>query len=142
MTPHELLKLAGDVIAERGVNYGGIEDNFQLIADLASLRLGRDFHPYEIAIILACVKNARAFASPNHLDSHVDAMNYEMFAATFAEDYIASKEGSEVIGYQKKADRKVARASKPTRSAKLPVVSDKLSELTSLRETSQFPRGA
>jgi hypothetical protein len=69
-------------------------------------------------------------------------MNYEMFAATFAEDYIMSKQGSEVIGYQKKANRKVAQASKPARSAKLPVVSDKLSELTSLRETSQFTRGA
>jgi hypothetical protein len=142
MTPHELLKLAGDVIAERGANYGGIEDNFQLISDLASLRLGRDFHPYEIAVIMACVKNARAFASPNHLDSHVDAMNYEMFAATFAEDYIMSKQGSEAIAYQKKADRKPAKASKPARAAKLPVVSDKLSELTSFREAPQFPRGA
>lgn len=141
MTPHELLKLAGDVISERGANYGGIEDNFQLIADLASLRLGRDFHPYEIAIIMACVKNARAFASPNHLDSHVDAMNYEMFAATFAEDYIISKQGTEVIEYQKKADRKVARASKPTRAAKFPVVSDKLGEMTSFRQGSEFSGG-
>jgi hypothetical protein len=147
MTPHELLKLAGDVIAERGANYGGIEDNFQLIADLSSLRLGRNFHPYEIAVIMACVKNARAFSSPDHLDSHVDAMNYEMFAATFADNYMAwfattFEGGSEVIGYQKKADRKPAKVSKPTRAAKLPVVSDKLSELTSFRETSEFSRGA
>jgi len=141
MTPHELLKLAGDVISERGANYGGIEDNFQLISDLASLRLGRDFHPYEIAVIMACVKNARAFASPNHLDSHVDAMNYEMFAATFAEDYIQSKTGAEPIAYQKKVDRKVARASKPTRAAQLPVISDKLGKLTSLRQGSEFSGG-
>ena len=133
--------MAGDVISERGANYGGIEDNFQLISDLASLRLGRDFHPYEIAVIMACVKNARAFASPNHLDSHVDAMNYEMFAATFAEDYIMSKQGTEVIEYQKKADRKVARASKPTRAAQLPVISDKLGKLTSLRQGSEFSGG-
>jgi hypothetical protein len=53
-----------------------------------------------------------------------------------------SKQGSEVIGYQKKADRKPAKVSKPTRAAKLPVVSDKLSELTSFRETSEFSRGA
>ena len=65
-----------------------------------------------------------------------------LFAATFAEDYIMSKQGSEAIAYQKKADRKPAKASKPARAAKLPVVSDKLSELTSLRETSQFTRGA
>jgi len=141
MNPQELLYEAAQIIDQRGQGYGGIENNFQLAADLASLRLGREFHPYEIAIMLACVKNARAFASPAHLDSHVDAMNYEMFAATFAEDYIASKQGVETIEYQKKADRKVARASKPARGAKLPVISDKLSELTSLREPSEFARG-
>ena len=124
MTPQELLKLAGDVIAERGANYGGIEDNFQLISDLASLRLGRDFHPYEIAIILACVKNARAFASPAHLDSHVDAMNYEMFAATFAEDYLQSKAGTAAdIGYRRKKDLK------PTRRTELSIVDDQLGDL-------------
>ena len=110
---HELLKLADEIIQERGTKYGQVENNFQLIADLASLRLGRDFHPYEIAIILACVKNARAFASPSHLDSHVDAVNYELFAATFAEDYMASKNGTEYIEYQKKANRKPAKATKP-----------------------------
>ncbi len=124
MTPQELLKLAGDVIAERGANYGGIEDNFQLISDLASLRLGRDFHPYEIAIILACVKNARAFASPSHLDSHVDAVNYELFAATFAEDYLQSKAGTAAeIGYKRKKDLK------PARRAELSIVDDQLGDL-------------
>ena len=88
MNPQDLLRQASDIINSRGEGYGGIENNFQLAADLASLRLGRDFHPYEIAIMLACVKNARAFASPTHLDSHVDAVNYELFAATFAEDYM------------------------------------------------------
>lgn len=142
MTPHELLKFAGEIISERGTNYGDIENNFQLIADLASLRLGRDFHPYEIAIILACVKNARAFASPDHLDSHVDAVNYELFAATFAEDYAASKAGSEIIDYQKKMERKPAKTSKPARRAELPVVGDKLAELATLREPPEFLRGA
>lgn len=106
MNPHELLNQAANIISARGQNYGTAEDNFQLTADLASLRLGRDFHPYEIAVILACVKNARAFASPAHLDSHIDAVNYELFAATFADDYMASKAGAEHIEYKKKADRK------------------------------------
>lgn len=106
MNPHELLNQAANIISARGEGYGGIENNFQLTADLASLRLGREFHPYEIAIILACVKNARAFASPAHLDSHIDAVNYELFAATFADDYMASKAGTEHIEYKKKADRK------------------------------------
>lgn len=135
MTPQELLLDAANIIDQRGEGYGGIENNFQLAADLASLRLGRDFHPYEIAIILACVKNARAFASPNHLDSHVDAVNYELFAATFADDYVATKVGTEYIDYQKKVDRKPAKSVKPTRSTELPVVADKLSDLTIVRES-------
>ena len=45
MTPHDLLVQAADIIAQRGEGYGGIENNFQLAADLASLRLGRDIHP-------------------------------------------------------------------------------------------------
>ena len=102
-TPTELLRQAADIIAERGETYGGIENNFQLIADLASLRLGRDIHPFEVAIIMVCVKNARAFNDPTHLDSRVDAMNYEAFAGMFAADYIAQKAATGAnIGYKKK----------------------------------------
>lgn len=108
MTPQEILKTAHETIEARAVYYGGIEDNFQLISDLASLRLGRDFHPYEIAVIMACVKNARSFASPDHMDSHVDAVNFEAFAATFAADYVAAKAGTEHITYQKRRGRKKA----------------------------------
>ena len=118
MNPQELLYEAAKIIDQRGQGYGGIENNFQLAADLATLRLGREFHPYEIAIILACVKNARAFASPTHMDSHVDAVNYELFAATFAEDY-AQARGLQDVTYKAKRDLKAARA------AKLAVVDDK-----------------
>lgn len=129
MTPQELLKDASDIITQRGMNYGGIENNFQLIADLATLRLGRDFHPYEIAIIMACVKNARSFASPTHMDSHVDAVNYELFAATFADDYMQSKAGGNAeIAYKVKKDLK------PARRAELSVIDDKVSKLATLGE--------
>lgn len=103
---HDLLAMAGAVIDQRGANYGEIENNFQLIADIASLRLGRDIHPYEVAVILACVKNARNFASPDHLDSHIDAANYELFAATFAADY--AKNATAEIGFKRKAELKPA----------------------------------
>lgn len=128
MNPHDLLQQASEIISERGENYGGIEDNFQLIADLASLRLGRNIHPFEVAIIMVCVKNARAFSSPTHIDSRLDAMNYEAFAAMFANDYVQQKEGSG-IGYKKRADLKPAKKEdlKPTRRAELAVIDDKLS---------------
>jgi len=111
--PYDLLRQASEIISERGENYGGIEDNFQLIADLASLRLGRDIHPYEIAVIMVCVKNARAFSTPTHMDSRIDAMNYEAFAATFAQDYLDQKTAAGTdIGYKKKADLKPANVAK------------------------------
>ena len=60
--PYEMLTQAAELIQERGQNYGEIENNFQLIADLFSLRIGRPFHPYEACILLECVKDARMFA--------------------------------------------------------------------------------
>lgn len=130
MNPHDLLAQAADIVNQRGEGYGGIENNFQLAADIASLRLGRDFHPYEIAIIMAAVKNARAFASPAHLDSHIDAVNYELFAATFAEDYLQSKAGTAAeIGYKRRKDLK------PARRAELSVIDDQLGKLATLGET-------
>lgn len=114
LDPVSLLQMAQDVIAERGIDYGGIENNFQLIADLATLRLGRDFHPYEIAVIMACVKNARNFSVPDHLDSRVDGANYELFAAQFASDYIAQKAQSGAdLGYKKRTDLKPAEIATP-----------------------------
>lgn len=111
-TPYDLLRQASEIISQRGEIYGGIEDNFQLIADLASLRLGRDVHPLEVITIMVCVKNARAFSDPTHLDSRIDAINYEAFAAMFAEDYVAQKTASGAnIGYKKKVDLKPANVS-------------------------------
>lgn len=87
--PKDVLNAGISIINERGLSYGGIEENFTLIADMARLRLGREIHPYEIAIVMACVKMARLFANPAHLDSRIDAINYEAFAAMFASDYAA-----------------------------------------------------
>ncbi len=134
MNPHDLLQQASEIISERGENYGGIEDNFQLVADLASLRLGRDIHPFEVATIMVCVKNARAFSDPTHIDSRLDAMNYEAFAAMFANDYVNQKAATGAnIGYKKRANLTPAKKEelKPTRRAELAVIDDKLSRFGS-----------
>ena len=140
MNPHDLLQQASEIISERGENYGGIEDNFQLVADLASLRLGRDIHPFEVATIMVCVKNARAFSDPTHIDSRLDAMNYEAFAAMFANDYVSQKSSTGAnINYKKRTELKPAKKEelKPTRRAELAVVDDKLSRFGS-SEPPQF----
>ena len=134
MNPHDLLQQASEIISERGENYGGIEDNFQLVADLASLRLGRDIHPFEVATIMVCVKNARAFSDPTHIDSRLDAMNYEAFAAMFANDYVNQKAATGAnIGYKKRANLTPAKKEEltPTRRPELAVIDDKLSRFGS-----------
>lgn len=80
MTPIEVLKEANDLISERGESYGGIEDSFQRAASIASLKLNKKITPYEVAIILESVKDARRATSPDHYDSHVDGINYRAFA--------------------------------------------------------------
>ena len=103
--PQELLVKSAELIGERGSNYGGIENNFQLIADLFSLRIGKNFHPYEVAVLLDCVKHARAFANPVHMDNYLDSINYTAFAALFAQDYMDSGAASSPeIAYKKKTD--------------------------------------
>lgn len=91
MQPEDLLRQAADLIATRGQTYGDFRHNLQLAADISSLRLGRPVHAYEIAVILISTKNARAFVTPSHEDSHIDASVYEIFAQMLAEDYERSE---------------------------------------------------
>lgn len=106
--PYEMLTQAAELIEERGQNYGEIENNFQLIADLFSLRIGRPFHPYEACILLECVKDARMFATPMFVDNYLDGINYKAFAALFAEDYSRARAGLADVAYQRKDDLRKA----------------------------------
>lgn len=100
--PYEMLTQAAELIQERGQGYGEIENNFQLIADLFSLRIGRPFHPYEACILLECVKDARMFASPANVDNYLDGINYKAFAALFAQDYSRARTMLNDVAYQRK----------------------------------------
>jgi len=80
MEPKDILKAAADLINERGVDYGGIEQNFERAAAIASLKLDKQINAYEVAIILESVKDARRAVSPDHYDSHIDGINYRTFA--------------------------------------------------------------
>ena len=106
--PHELLYKAAEVLQERAQTHGDFENNFQLIADIASLRLGRDMHPYDICIILECVKDARMFANPTNVDNYLDGINYRAFAALFAQDYVNSQSAHAGVAYIKKNELKKA----------------------------------
>jgi hypothetical protein len=94
--PKDILKIASETITERGVAYGGFEQSFTLAAQMASLRLLREVHPYEIIVGLIAVKNARSAYNADHFDSHLDAINYEAFLPMFADDYAAKVKGQPV----------------------------------------------
>ena len=83
--PLDILNAATSIIHERGQAYGGIEESFTHSASMASMRLGRQISPREVAIVMACVKMARLVANPTHLDSAIDLINYEAFAAALNE---------------------------------------------------------
>ena len=80
MEPKAILQAAAALIAERGVNYGGIEQNFERAASLASLKLNKTVTAYDVAIIMESVKDARRATAPDHYDSHIDGINYRAFA--------------------------------------------------------------
>ena len=80
MDPKAILEAAMALIDNRGVNYGGIEQNFDRAAKIASLKLDKTISPYEVAIVLESVKDARRAISPDHYDSHIDGINYRAFA--------------------------------------------------------------
>jgi hypothetical protein len=80
MNPKDILTAAADLIAERGVNYGGIEANFDRAAKIATLKLDKAISAYDVAIVLESVKDARRATCPDHYDSHIDGINYRAFA--------------------------------------------------------------
>lgn len=108
VNPHEMLYKAAEILQERGQTHGDFENNFQLIADIFSLRIGRDFHPYEVCVLLECVKDARMFANPTNVDNYLDGINYRAFAAIFAQDYVVSQAANSGVAYIKKAELKKA----------------------------------
>jgi hypothetical protein len=80
MNPKDILTAAAALIDDRGVNYGGIEANFDRAAKLATLKLDKAISAYDVAIVLESVKDARRATCPEHYDSHLDGINYRAFA--------------------------------------------------------------
>lgn len=73
-----------NIISERGKAYGVIENNFQRAAALATLKLNRAITAYDVAVIMESVKDARRATGKLHWDSHIDGLNYKVFAAALS----------------------------------------------------------
>jgi hypothetical protein len=86
MKPHSVLDEAKAIIGERGRDYGDIENNFSNIADLFNLSSadGVEIHPYDVAMLMVCLKLARIKQSPKKRDSYLDLIAYASFACELA----------------------------------------------------------
>ena len=86
ITKADLLKMSIDAVADRGLNYGSPEDNFNRIATLwnawLNIRYGDkndidfDIDTTDVTIMMDLVKKARIANNPAHLDSWVDVAGY------------------------------------------------------------------
>lgn len=81
MDPQRTLAECFNIIDERGADYGGIEENFDRIAKIASEIIGTPITAYEIAMILVATKLARMSGARDKRDNYLDAINYLAFAA-------------------------------------------------------------
>ena len=77
MTRKECLEEAAKcVLQDRQKEYGGVEDNFQSIADLWEAYLHRPISTIDVAMCMILLKVARTKSSPMHCDNYVDIAGY------------------------------------------------------------------
>ena len=81
MDPHKTLNECAALIGERGQDYGGIEENFDRIARIASEVIGMPITAYEVSIVLVATKLARMSGARDKRDNYLDAINYLAFAS-------------------------------------------------------------
>lgn len=98
----DVLDAARRLVADRGAAYGDMRVTMTRCANLASIRLDRRVTPYEVAIIMACMKAARLAHDRAHADSVPDLVNYEAFAASLVSE--KTTEFNDVILAQAEAD--------------------------------------
>lgn len=88
----ELLEAAIKTVADRGVPYGGVEDNFTRIARLWKSHLlnrfdrAPDLTPADVAMMMVLMKIARLENQPNHPDSWTDVAGYAACGADITSD--------------------------------------------------------
>ncbi len=103
MTRKECLDMAAQcVLQDRASQYGGVEDNFRIIANFWSVYLGRKVYPADVAMMMALLKIARAKANPAHADSFVDLAGYAACGAELAVKAEAYRQSIEEAGAEYK----------------------------------------
>jgi hypothetical protein len=84
MNHTEVLGMSVNTLRDRAAQYGHEEECFDRISQLATLTLNKAISPYDVAMILHCVKLGRLPTGRQTADHYVDGINYLAFAAQFA----------------------------------------------------------
>ena len=84
MNHTDVLTNAINVLRDRDSKYGPVQEMIERTAKLASIILDRDVTPYEITVILKCLKDARKKYDRLNVDHYSDNINYEAFSYQFA----------------------------------------------------------
>ena len=84
MNHTEVLTNAINILRDRDTKYGPVQEMFERTAKLASIILDRDVTPYEITVILKCLKDARKKYDRLNVEHYSDNINYEAFSYQFA----------------------------------------------------------
>jgi hypothetical protein len=108
----QALLTAAKIVDDRSKQYGSPDACFDIIAKIATATMGEEYTPYDIAMILHCVKLGRMQEKRAYEDNYVDAMNYLAFAGQFAADYVSSEKSaiglnfpSNTVSFSKKQKR-------------------------------------
>ena len=80
----EILAASANILMARADQYGPADETFDRVSQLATLTLNKNITPYEVAIIMHCMKLARMATSKQNSDHYVDGINYLAFAGELA----------------------------------------------------------
>lgn len=80
----EILASSANILMARADQYGPADETFDRVSQLATLVLNKDITPYEVAIIMHCMKLGRMATSRQNSDHYVDGINYLAFAGEMA----------------------------------------------------------
>ncbi|CAB4127599.1 hypothetical protein UFOVP95_32 [uncultured Caudovirales phage] len=84
MNHTDVLAEAVRILRERDTKYGDVQEMFERTAKLASIILDKTITPYEITVILKCMKDARKKNDRLNLEHYADNINYEAFTYQLA----------------------------------------------------------
>lgn len=84
MSPVEILDLAKTIMKTRGDQYGPATICFERAATIATIVLGKEISPYDIAMLQVSLKLARIPESKSLDDHYVDLINYAAFGSHLA----------------------------------------------------------